>query len=43
MMHTYNGVSTRKIRRQERLIIGSREGNLTSQRHFQVEYPKDIK
>lgn len=42
MYNTKVGNKVHKIRNHEILTIGSREGNFTSQRHFQVDYPKDL-
>lgn len=42
MHNTRTGSRVHEIRGHEYLTIGERNGNCTSQRHYQVEYPKDL-
>lgn len=42
MYNTREGYHVHNIRGHEYLTVGERVNNTTSQRHYQVEYPKDI-
>ena len=42
MHNTRVGNRVHKIRGHEYLTVGERVNNTTTQRHYQVEYPKDL-
>ena len=42
MYNTRIGNRVHEIRGHEYLTVGERRGSLTIQRHFEVEYPKDL-
>ena len=42
MHNTRIGNRVHDIRGHEYLTIGERNGNCTAQKHYQVEYPKDL-
>jgi hypothetical protein len=42
MHNTKIGNRTHNLRGYEVLTIGERNGNVTSQRHYHVEYPQDL-
>lgn len=42
MQNTRVGIRVHNIRGQEYLTVGSRNGNTTTQKHYMVDYPKDL-
>lgn len=42
MFQTKMKLVVRKINGHDRLVIGSRVGNCTVQRHYQIDYPQDL-